>query len=208
MHRLTFCLCPLPSSCVSIFCSVSGLHASHHSTSAGRRDTSGLCDGKPRRIPPLGWPVYGIFTKLSRLVMQLIGLTFTEAQRRIFCQRGSVGLAMAYSTDHHALKRAGELLSGYKSEADSVGARLTSQFIQLGRLLYQDCPELPHTPIWSVLSNRSPEYACTHDQSAADETGPPWVRFIQLVNHPEIRQRCTAPGCLSSRADGILKRCT
>lgn len=154
------------------------------------------------------WLVGRTLSKLVRLVMELVALAFTDVQRRMFQQRGCHELAMAYGAAFHALDRGGKLFSDSESRINSTEARLAAHVVHLGRLLYEDCPELPHTPIRSEIPLRPLENLWMQDASDASDPSLQWLRLTQLMIHLGIRQRCGAPSCLATTFDGALKRCT
>jgi hypothetical protein len=83
--------------------------------------------------------------------------------------------------------------------------RTASHLFSLSTRLYQDFPSLrgTHAPahIWDKIIGKT----------AALRQIPPshvvWQRFQLAMHHLEVRQRCTAPGCTRTRADGRLHRC-
>jgi hypothetical protein len=77
------------------------------------------------------------------------------------------------------------------------------QFVLIGAKLCDDCPSAARTKI-SVAAKELVLGRLRFDTATKKLA----ERFVLLMHHLEIRQRCGAPGCIMTRVDGRLRCCT
>jgi hypothetical protein len=89
------------------------------------------------------------------------------------------------------------------SEVDPTIERLAF----IGAKLCVDYPSAAHAQISIAAKELFFEEPHAH-RSSPTAKGSELARFLLLMQHLEIRQRCGAPGCVKTRADGRLRCCT
>jgi hypothetical protein len=104
-------------------------------------------------------------------------------------------LVNASSTRHHYQKHPPSWLS--------ILVPITQQFTLIGAKLCDDCPSAARAEI-SVAAKKLVLERLRSDTATKKLA----ERFMILMHHLEIRQRCGAPGCVKTRADGRLRCCT
>lgn len=137
--------------------------------------------------------VCGMLQVCSRLMSELVGVNFTEAQRRIFRQNSAYRLNAAYSAAYHSMSKAAELIPDFRPEGadgapcSELAGDITAQLASLGGRLYHDCAELGRSSeIPAEISERCRQEARAFAKSNSVR---PWLHLIELMHHLETRQR-------------------
>jgi ferredoxin len=81
------------------------------------------------------------------------------------------------------------------------------QLAILGAKLCGDYPSVVQAEM-SIAARRLVFERLRSNLSSSTETEKQIRRFVLLMHHLEVRQRCGAPGCAMTRADGRLRCCT
>jgi hypothetical protein len=76
----------------------------------------------------------------------------------------------------------------------------------LGSQLYDDCPSVRNANIPEWIRRRFLATAICNRRDVPSSIHV-WQRVVLAMHNLEVRQRCTAPGCIKTRADGRLRVC-
>jgi hypothetical protein len=146
------------------------------------------------------------------LMSDIVCRSTSEAERIAFCGLAPASIMASYahcidvyllaqklvnapSTRHHYQKHPPVWLS----ILDPVIRKL----VLVGAKLCDDHPSIGHVKVSVAVKDLLLESLRT-----STGTKKVAVRFVLLMQHLEIRQRCGAPGCVTTRADGPLRCCT
>jgi hypothetical protein len=151
--------------------------------------------------------------RFTRLMMRYVYFSLNETERLVFESQEPETLLWAYTRCLQICESALKLteLPMHQRWFSDVG--LSSKRIEntelslfcLSTRLCEDCPSLRGTHVPAHIWDR-----ILHDTASLRQTPSSHMveKRVQLaVHHLEVRQRCTALGCIRTRADGRLRRC-
>jgi hypothetical protein len=151
--------------------------------------------------------------RFTRLMMIYVFFSLNETERLVFQSQEPDTLLRAYARCLEICKLAKDLMElpmyhRWFSDLGLSSQRLEdtgSHLLYLSTRLCEDFPSLRGTHVSVDTWDR-----IIHDIAAlriVPSSRVVWERFQLAMHQLEVRQRCSAPGCLRTRADGRLHRC-
>jgi hypothetical protein len=149
----------------------------------------------------------------TQMMMRYVFFSLNETERRGFEGEEPETLLRAYIRCLEICESAVKLMELPMHQQSFAGLGLsyqdieatTSDLFSLSTRLCQDFPSLhgTHAPahIWDTIIREKASLRQAPPSHMVD------MRFKLAMHHLEVRQRCTAPGCTRTRADGRLHRC-
>jgi ferredoxin len=150
-----------------------------------------------------------------QMMMRYVYISLNETERLVFESQEPETLLKAYARCIEICETAKNLIGLPLHQQCFAKSGLSSQSIQetvsslfsLFTILFQDVPSLRTcTDIPPHIRGRTLQNIASLRQ--APSSSIVGQRFQLAIHHLEVRQRCTAPGCIRTRADGRLRRCT
>jgi hypothetical protein len=146
------------------------------------------------------------------LMSEIVGRSTSEAERVAFHSLAPASTLASYAhcIDIYGLAQtivnAPSTRQHYQKHPlswSSILVPIIRQFMLIGAKLCNDCPSAARAEI-SVAAKKLVLERLRSDTATKKLA----EQFMFLMQHLEIRQRCGAPGCVKTRADGRLRCCT
>jgi hypothetical protein len=151
--------------------------------------------------------------RFTCLMMRYVFFSLNETERLVFESQEPETLLWAYTRCLQICESALNLMALPMHQRWFSDVGLSSKGIEntelslfcLSTRLCEDCPSLRGTHVPAHIWDRILHETASLRQAPASHMVE--KRFQLAMHHLEVRQRCTAPGCTRTRADGRLRRC-
>jgi hypothetical protein len=149
-----------------------------------------------------------------RMMMDYVFVSFNETECLVFEGRGPETLLQAYLRGFYICDSAIALadLPSYRHSfkvwglSTSIIRDVGYGLLNLSGKLFDDYPSVRGTEINAIIKDNILSRT-TFNRPHLSSSFIVWKRIKLVMHNLEIRQRCTAPGCIRTRADGRLRQC-
>jgi hypothetical protein len=165
-------------------------------------------------LVPLNVTIVSAVQTFMRMMMDYMFVSFNETESLAFEGRGPEMLLQAYLRGFYICDSAIALadLPSYRHSFKVWGLSTSNiQDVGFGLLtlsakLFDDYPSVRETKTHAI-TKESILQRTTFNRPHLSSSFLVWKRIKGVMHNLEIRQRCTAPGCIKTRADGRLRQC-